>query len=104
MAKPRGGDGALRDPELPAEEWGGRKAQQYVRLTLAEYGVRCWLCGLTGATTADHVIPRSKGGAVYDLRNLAPAHKKCNESRGNRDAEGPAAVIESGLEWFEIAA
>jgi 5-methylcytosine-specific restriction endonuclease McrA len=97
------GDGALADPDLPEQKWGGRKAQQYVRLTLEQYGDRCWLCGLPGSTTADHVIPRSHGGAVYDLRNLAPAHKKCNESRGNREAEGPARIVESGLDFFRAA-
>lgn len=96
----RCGPGSLADPEGPVEQWGGRKAQQYVRLTLEEYGTVCWLCGLPGATSADHVIPRSKGGAVYDLMNLGPAHKRCNESRGNRDAEGPTPLIEDGSEFF----
>lgn len=86
-----------------AERWSGRKAQQYVRLTLAEYGTVCWLCGLPGSDTADHVIPRSKGGAVYNLANLAPAHRPCNESRGNRPAEGPAKVIENGMKFFLAA-
>lgn len=98
----RVGPGSLADPEAPVEQWGGRKAQQYVRLTLAEYGTTCWLCGLPGATSADHVIPRSKGGAVYDLANLGPAHKRCNESRGNRDADGPTPLIEDGTEFFSV--
>lgn len=97
------GEGLLADPAAPVERWGGRKAQQYVRLTLAEYGHVCWLCGLPRSNTADHVIPRSKGGAVYDLRNLAPAHRRCNEARGNRVASGPTAVIESGMTWFTRA-
>lgn len=99
----RHGPGSLADSTLPPERWGGRKAQQYVQLTLAEYGTVCWLCGLPGATSADHVIPRSKGGAVYDLDNLGPSHKRCNESRGNRDVTGPASIIESGLEFFSAA-
>ncbi len=94
------GAGKLADPALPPEKWGGRKAQQYVRLTLATYGAVCWLCGLPGATSADHVIARSKGGAVYDLANLGPTHKRCNESRGNRDAGGPDVVIEDGQAFF----
>lgn len=94
------GPGSLADPELPPQQWGGRKAQQYVRLTLAEYGHVCWLCGLPGSNTADHVIPRSKGGSVYELANLAPAHRRCNESRGNKEPTSPMTVIESGLEFF----
>lgn len=96
------GPGLLADPAAPLEKWGGRKAQQYVRLTLTEYGSVCWLCGLPGANSADHVIPRSKGGAVYSLLNLAPSHRRCNESRGNREATGPAAIIESGLAFFSL--
>lgn len=103
MAKLRGGAGALADPGAPVEQWGGRKAQQYVRLTLAEYGTVCVLCGLPGSNSADHIIPRSKGGAVYDLRNLAPSHRKCNYARGNRTAAGPAAVIENGMSFFRNA-
>ncbi|MBM7052226.1 HNH endonuclease signature motif containing protein [Rothia sp. ZJ1223] len=34
--------------------------------------------------TADHVIPRSKGG-TDDLSNLRPAHHRCNSARGNKD-------------------
>ncbi|WP_375544243.1 HNH endonuclease [Pseudoclavibacter albus] len=93
------GPGA-RQPPGPTPEWQGREAQRYTALTLAHYGTTCWLCGLPGATTADHVIPRSRGGAVYDLANLAPAHKRCNESRGNRDAAGADAFIEHGAGFF----
>lgn len=94
------GPGLYSDPDAPAEKWGGRKAQQYVHLTIAEYGSVCCLCGLPGATSADHVIPRSKGGAVYDLRNLGPSHPKCNSARGNRDADGPVVPIENGMAFF----
>lgn len=90
----------LADPEAPKQKWGGRRAQEYTRGTLARYGTVCWLCGLPGATTADHIIPIDKGGAVYDYDNLGPAHGKCNYARGNRDAEGPAAVIENGERFF----
>jgi 5-methylcytosine-specific restriction endonuclease McrA len=53
----------------------------------------CWLCGLPcdfkGAPltprspTVDHVIPRSKGGAVYDRQNLRLACFECNTRRGD---------------------
>jgi 5-methylcytosine-specific restriction endonuclease McrA len=70
-------------------------------LTLETYGRTCWLCGLPGADTADHVIPVSKGGAVYDLDNLGPAHGTCNYSRGNRPVDAYAQV-ESGLAFFTV--
>jgi 5-methylcytosine-specific restriction endonuclease McrA len=93
------GPGLTRDPATQPEAWGGRKAQSYVEQTLATYGRVCWLCGLPGANTADHIIPRSKGGAVYDLRNLGPAHKPCNESRGNRPA-ATYELVEDGTAYF----
>lgn len=102
MADKLRGPGLRAAPDGPVEKWGGRKAQQFVRLTLSTYGNVCWLCRLPGATTADHVIPRSKGGAVYDLRNLGPAHTHCNESRGNRSADN-YELVESGTAFFSKA-
>jgi hypothetical protein len=63
--------------------WGGRGAQALVQLTLANYGLICHLCRKPGATTADHLIPRSHGG-TDDLENLRPAHGLCNSRRGDR--------------------
>lgn len=93
------GPGVLAAPGV-VETWGGRRAQQFVTRTLAEYGRLCWLCGLPGANSADHVIPISLGGAVYDLRNLGPSHRSCNYARGNRDAKHVAIPIESGVAYF----
>ncbi len=36
--------------------------------------------------TFEHLMPVSKGGS-NDMQNLALAHKKCNEERGNKDRE-----------------
>lgn len=41
----------------------------------------CWICGLPGADTADHLIPRAQGGGS-DTRELAAAHRTCNSRRG----------------------
>ncbi|MBF6483855.1 HNH endonuclease [Nocardia otitidiscaviarum] len=69
--------------------WTGRRAQALRALTLATYGITCHLCGRPGATTADHVIPRSRGGSD-SLANLRPAHLTCNSMRGDMPLE----------EWF----
>lgn len=31
----------------------------------------------------DHIIPISRGGSVYDIDNLAPAHRICNMKKSN---------------------
>ncbi|MCX4400643.1 HNH endonuclease [Streptomyces sp. NBC_01764] len=43
----------------------------------------CSICNARPATTADHIIPLSKGG-TNDIENLRPACGRCNSSRGNR--------------------
>lgn len=74
----------MRDSDDQRPAWAGAYSQERTRLTLQTYGDRCHLCGLIGATTADHLQPRSKGGPDT-LENLRPAHSSCNSSRGARD-------------------
>jgi 5-methylcytosine-specific restriction endonuclease McrA len=40
----------------------------------------CWICGLPGATTIDHIVPRARGGDDSD-ENLRAAHGRCNSAR-----------------------
>lgn len=78
-------------PGLPC--WGGRYAQALRSLVLETFGDRCWLCGDPGATTADHVQPRARGGTDA-LENMRPAHSFCNTGRGATDAR-PAAQVQA---------
>lgn len=71
---------ARRPTGLPV--WGGRYAQRLTAETLAVKGTTCHLCRRPGADTADHLIPRSKGG-TDSLDNRAPAHHACNSARGD---------------------
>jgi 5-methylcytosine-specific restriction endonuclease McrA len=50
--------------------------------TLIRDAYMCHICGLEGADTADHIIPRSKGGS-HDMYNLRAAHRVCNSRKGN---------------------
>lgn len=61
--------------------WNGRRATKLTAAVLATKGTICHLCGMPGADTADHILPRALGGPD-DLDNLVPAHKRCNSSRG----------------------
>jgi 5-methylcytosine-specific restriction endonuclease McrA len=59
------------------------------------------MCG-GPATTADHVIPRSKGGTDDDA-NLRPACQADNARRGNDDNpfEPDKPIVPSGLALSE---
>lgn len=46
----------------------------------------CAYCGKAGATTMDHVVPRSRGGRGEWL-NAVAAHSGCNEKKGSRTPE-----------------
>lgn len=74
-------------------EW--RKAKARLRARRDE----CWICRAFGrpaaidysaprgdprAFTADHLVPVSRGGALYDPQNLAAAHAACNNWRKNK--------------------
>lgn len=87
-----------------APVWGGRKAQEYTRLTLETKGTTCWICHLPGATTADHVKPKALYPELtFDLDNLMPAHGPCNSSKGTKIIEGPAAIVEDQQQFFRAA-
>ena len=78
-----------------------------LRKRVAELGLPCHLCGrpidytLTTWTDPkdgrvkrhpmsfelDEIVPVSKGGDPFDFENVAPAHRICNQRRGNRPVE-----------------
>ncbi len=67
----------------------------------------CHLCGHAGADTVDHLVPRSRGGAVDDQDNMAPAHgvggcltcgRRCNSERGARSLE--SVRLPTSRDWY----
>jgi 5-methylcytosine-specific restriction endonuclease McrA len=58
----------------------------------------CYLCGLPGADSVDHVLPISLGGPPLDPDNLRPAHIRCNSKRGNRLNVKPP--LNTSEDWF----
>lgn len=74
---------------------GGTANSKMTKLVLATYGVDCWL-KLPGctyiATTRDHVIPVSQGGADT-LENCRPACRNCNSTRQDRTIRGTGATV-----------
>lgn len=39
------------------------------------------------AVEVDHIVPRSRGGSLYELDNLQLTHSKCNRKKGARMAD-----------------
>lgn len=63
--------------------WGGDKVYAIRKLVLATYGDQCHLCERHGANSVDHIVPASEAPHLeFDLRNMRPAHRDCNYSRG----------------------
>ena len=92
-------------PALPC--WAGRYAQATTRMVIATYGTVCHICRRPGATSADHVLPRSRGGTDA-IGNLRPAHRRCNsrrgDARGSRAHLAPVRARETGSPFFSSEA
>ena len=81
-------------------------ARRQVRAWLKAQGLPCHICGRPIDYTlpagdpmsfeVDEIVPVSKGGSPIDRANVAPAHRICNERRGNKplfsNAIGPRAI------------
>lgn len=69
-------------------------ARTRLRARVAAEGAPCHLCGKAIDYTLpaghpmcfelDEIVPVSKGGDPLDRANVAPAHRVCNQRRGNR--------------------
>lgn len=69
-------------------------ARRAVRAWLKSQGRPCHLCGRAidyslpagdpWSFEVDEIVPVSKGGSPVDRSNVAPAHRICNQRRGNR--------------------
>ena len=72
-------------------------ARRKLRRWLKAQGLPCHLCGRPidydlpardpWAFEVDEIRPVSLGGDPYDPANVAPAHRICNQRRGNRAVE-----------------
>lgn len=65
-----------------------------LRARVKAMGLPCALCGLAidyslpagdpMSYELDEIIPVSKGGDPYDINNVQPAHRICNQRKGNK--------------------
>ena len=72
---------ARRQPLTLHKRISGRRWQRIVRYIVARDQGICWICGLPGATSADHILAIADGGHATHPGNLAAAHLYCNLSR-----------------------
>lgn len=83
--------------------WGGTESKRLIALVKQEYGYLCHLClkeiVREDEYSADHVIPRSKGGD-NSIENLRPAHRHCNSARQDRPIEMYRASVTDERRWF----
>lgn len=70
---------------MTAPAFGGRPWRRLVAAVLKRDGHTCAYCR-GRATTADHIVPRSRGGP-NTMDNLRAACRPCNLRRGNRPPE-----------------
>jgi 5-methylcytosine-specific restriction endonuclease McrA len=91
--------------------WSGDRVTAMHRRVRLMYGTECSICHRQidvnlkwpdpQSFTIDHVVPRSHGGAVWDIANMRPAHLGCNSRQGNRPKPNPnrPGVGANGVTW-----
>lgn len=52
------------------------------------------------AVEVDHIIPRARGGALYELDNLQLSHSQCNRRKGAKMASDYEGLeVENQVPW-----
>lgn len=60
------------------------KLKLFKRKWIEKHGMFCILCAEpVKKLTFDHIIPVSKGGALYDIANLMLICERCNRKKGS---------------------
>lgn len=70
-----------------------------LRRWLKAQGLPCHICGMVidyslpagdpMSFEVDEIVPVSKGGSPFEKENVAPAHRICNQRRGNKPISAP---------------
>jgi len=89
-----------RKPKLSGREWDAARKR-----AIASLDAVCAICHrpidleapmhTAFAVEVDHIVPRSRGGALYALDNLQLTHHSCNRKKGAKmssDYDGEASV------------
>jgi 5-methylcytosine-specific restriction endonuclease McrA len=95
----RNGKAIPQSPDMRPRKARGAKARRWQRIRKQVIALHGWVCHLCGrpipfqsdpsdpdALTFDHLKPKVDGGG-RSVANLRPAHKICNNLRGDKPAE-----------------
>lgn len=90
-------DSRSKDPNNPRRKHSAayaKASKAFKAQCRASGDVMCYFCGKTvdmelhhydkWSFTVQHIVPVSRGGAVAEIENMAPAHRSCNAKEGNR--------------------
>ena len=86
----------VRDFGSPSRAHAKKHFTTEERAAFDDHGWFCHYCASEAALTADHIIPRIKGGGD-EASNLVPACASCNVSRGKRDYADFLEIIRAEL-------
>jgi 5-methylcytosine-specific restriction endonuclease McrA len=99
--------GLPRKPKWNKTEWANARKR-----AIASLDPVCAICHLPIdleapafsplAVEVDHIVPRARGGAIYEISNLQLTHSRCNRQKGAKmasDYEG----LEVGSNPFPIS-
>lgn len=74
-------------------------ARRKLRAAVRAEGLPCALCGMPidyslpagdpMSYELDEIVPVSKGGSPYERANVQPAHRICNQRKGNKTTSNP---------------
>lgn len=97
----------------PRRTNGSRRTK--LRKAVGSLGLPCALCGQPidyslppghpMSYELDEIVPVSKGGDPYDPDNVQPAHRVCNQRKGNRTtralgaSQRPPGRLRTSREW-----
>lgn len=95
----------MSGPANPRRQNGHRRDK--LRRQVAAEGLPCHLCGhpIDYSLPAGHpmsyeldeIVPVSKGGDPFSRDNVAPAHRICNQKRGNKGIAPAGSIEGAGL-------
>ena len=98
--------GALSSPRNPRRRAGRDALWRRVK----SLGRPCWICGMPIDPSLpaghplcfelDELVPVSKGGSPVDMRNVAGAHRLCNQWRSNKSISTVNAIRSEVLKRF----